>query len=82
MDSYERKEVLGLEGSNEQMNHLVRKAIRGNAEAYGQLIEYYKEYLYKTAFLLVNNQEQALDLVGETILKGFRTQLRLTASSA
>ena len=72
MDSYERKEVLGLEGSNEQMNHLVRKAIRGNAEAYGQLIEYYKEYLYKTAFLLVNNQEQALDLVGETILKGFR----------
>lgn len=50
MDSYERKEVLGLEGSNEQMNHLVRKAIRGNAEAYGQLIEHYKEYLYKTAF--------------------------------
>lgn len=66
------KEVFGLESSSRQMDALIKKAIHGNTEAYGQLIEYYKEYLYKTAFLLVNNQEQALDIVGETILRGFR----------
>lgn len=54
------------------MEKLAVKAIKGNAKAYGQLIEYYKEYLYRTAWLLVKNQETALDMVGECILKGFR----------
>lgn len=53
------------------MEKLAAKAIKGNAKAYGQLIEYYKEYLYKTAWLSVRNQETALDIVGECILKGF-----------
>lgn len=30
---------------------LVKKAMKGNASAYGQLIETYKEALYRTAFL-------------------------------
>lgn len=55
-----------------QIEKLAAKAIRGNAKAYGQLIEYYKEYLYKTAWLSVKNEEQALDIVGDCILKGFR----------
>lgn len=65
------------ERTKEQLNHLAAKAARGNAPAYGQLIEYYKEYLYKTAFLIIHNQEQALDIVGETILKGFRSIRKL-----
>lgn len=49
------------------------KAIHGNAEAYGELIQYYKEYLYRTAMLSVKNQEIALDIVSECILSGFRS---------
>lgn len=52
---------------------LAVKAIRGNIEAYGELIQYYKEYLYRTAILSVKNQEVALDLVSECILSGFRS---------
>lgn len=52
---------------------LAIKAIHGNAGAYGELIDYYKEYLYRTAMLSVKNQQNALDIVGECILRGFRS---------
>lgn len=51
---------------------LTKKAVRGNADAYGQLITEYQEYLYKMAFLYMKNQQDALDVVGTTILKGFQ----------
>lgn len=50
----------------------VKKAIRGNVDAYGELVELYKTYLYKTAWLYVRNEDMALDVVQESILKGFR----------
>ena len=56
----------------EKMKRLVRSAIRGNVDAYGQLIEEYKTYLYRTAWLYVRNEDLALDVVQESILKGFR----------
>lgn len=56
-----------------QLEKLAIKAANGNAKAYGQLIEYYKEYLYRTAWLMVKNQDKALDIVGECILRGFRS---------
>ena len=56
----------------EKMKRLVRSAIRGNVDAYGQLIEVYKTYLYRTAWLYVRNEDLALDVVQESILKGFR----------
>ena len=43
---------------------LVKRAIRGNPDAYGQLIAGQQEYLYKMAFLYMKNKEDALDLVG------------------
>lgn len=57
---------------NDIVKKLAQKAKRGNADAYGQLIEYYKEYLYKTAMLSVKNEDVALDMVGACILNGFR----------
>lgn len=51
---------------------LVRKAVRGNPDAYGSLIVFYQEYLYKIAFLYMKNEQDALDLVGSTILKGYQ----------
>lgn len=52
---------------------LTKKAIRGHAESYGTLIEHYKEYLYKTAMLSTKNEDIALDVVGDCILKGFQS---------
>lgn len=57
---------------DKQIEKLTVKAARGNAKAYGQLIEHYKEYLYRTAWLSMKDEEKALDVVGECILRGFR----------
>lgn len=50
---------------------LIKKAIRGNSTAYGLLIEKHRAYLYKMAFLYMKNEQDALDVVGDTILKGY-----------
>lgn len=49
---------------------LVRKAIKGNMAAYGELIAEYQVYLYKTAFLYVKNEADALDAVQECVTRG------------
>lgn len=54
------------------MEKLASKAMKGNVKAYGKLIEEEKNYLYRTAFLYVKNQDAALDIVGDCILNGFR----------
>lgn len=57
---------------NEKEERLVKKAMRGNVDAYGKLMDIYKEYLYKIAWLHVRNEDLALDIVQDSILKGFR----------
>mgnify|MGYP002800862039 FL=1 len=56
----------------------IRRAVRGNVEAYGRVIERHKYYLYRTAFLYSGNEDAAMEIVQETVLKGFRSikQLR------
>ena len=51
---------------------LVKKAMRGNAEAYGLLVAQHQEYLYKMAFIYMQNGEDALDVVQTTVLKGYQ----------
>ena len=51
---------------------LAKKAIRGNADAYGELIRRNQEYLYKMAYIYTENQQDALDVVGTAILKGYQ----------
>lgn len=51
---------------------LVKRAIRGDVEAYGEIISIHLEYLYRTAYLYCRNEDAALEIVQETILKGFR----------
>lgn len=63
---------------NEKMNlNLVKKAIRGNPDAYGELIITHQNYLYKMAFLYMKNEQDALDLVGTVILKGYQNIRKL-----
>lgn len=65
-----RDEVSFLE--KDEMTRLAKKAKRGNAKAYGMLIESLKEYLYKTAMLSAKNEQVALDVVSECILNGYQ----------
>ena len=52
--------------------HFARKAMHGNPDAYAWLITRHQEYLYKMSFLYMKNEQDALDLVGVTILKGYQ----------
>ena len=50
---------------------LVKRAIKGNEDAFEELIKLESDKLYKTAFLYVRNKEDALDVLQETVCKAF-----------
>ena len=49
---------------------LVRKAKRGDTDAYGELIRIHKDYFYRNAFCYVKNVEQACDVFQEAVTVG------------
>lgn len=55
-----------------EKQRLVKQAMKGSPDAYGKLIDMCREYLYKTAYLYVRNEESALDIVGTTVLKAYQ----------
>lgn len=52
---------------------LVKKAMRGNPQAFGDLVRQEQEYLYRMAFLYTRQEEDALDAVQEAILKAYKS---------
>jgi RNA polymerase sigma-70 factor, ECF subfamily len=50
---------------------LIKKAIKGNEDAFEQLIQQESSKMYKTAYLYVRNKEDALDVLQETVCKAF-----------
>jgi RNA polymerase sigma-70 factor (ECF subfamily) len=50
---------------------LVKKAKKGNDAAFEELIFLYQDQLYRTAFLYVQNKEDALDVVQEAVYKAY-----------
>ena len=48
---------------------LVEKAVKGNREAFGDLIVMHQEYLYKLAYLYTKNEQDALDAVQECAMR-------------
>ncbi|WP_459501777.1 sigma-70 family RNA polymerase sigma factor [Bacillus sp. C1] len=50
---------------------LVKKAKKGDDEAFEQLICLYQDQLYRTAYIYVQNKEDALDVVQETVYKAY-----------
>lgn len=50
---------------------LIIKAQRGCNDSFEKLIDKYKEYLYKTAFMYVKNEHDALDIYQETVFKAY-----------
>jgi RNA polymerase sigma-70 factor (ECF subfamily) len=51
---------------------LVRRARRGDLEAYDELVRRYQERIYATIYHMTANHEDANDLVQETFVKAFR----------
>jgi len=54
-----------------EINDLVNSAVRGNDDAFYQLVSCRKDMLYRTAFSYVKNKEDALDIVSETVYKTY-----------
>ena len=56
-----------------ELEILVRKAKRGDKDAFLELMLIHKEYLYRTAYLYTRNQELACDAVQECIIKSMES---------
>ena len=50
---------------------LIENSILGSKDSFAELIFLNKEYLYKTAFLYVKNEVDALEIYSETVYKAY-----------
>lgn len=66
--------------SNEEL--LIIKSQHGDDFAFEKLIDSYEEYLYKMAFLYVKNDQDALDIYQETVLKAYLNISKLKNTSS
>ena len=62
-----------MKKSEKQEKALVKKAMRGSPQAFGDLIEAQQEYLYRMAYRYVRQEADALDVVQESILKAYKS---------
>ena len=60
---------------------LINQAKKGSDEAFEDLINIYKEYLYKMAFIYTKNEHDALDIYQETVYKAYLNIDKLKDSS-
>lgn len=51
---------------------IVKKAIDGDAEAFGQLVEKYSSFVYRTVFFDIRRHEDAEDISQEVFIKAYR----------
>ena len=58
--------------SEEEISLLVRRAQNGEAEAFGDLFEILEAKLHRQAFFLAGNEQQALDLLQETLIEAWK----------
>ena len=59
------------------METRIKKAIRGDADAFAELVMQYKTDMYKVARGILNNQEDVADAISETILDCFEHMEKL-----
>jgi RNA polymerase sigma-70 factor (ECF subfamily) len=50
---------------------IIKKAQKGDDEAFSELIDSCQEKLYKIAFAYLKNEQNSLDAVGDTIYKAY-----------
>lgn len=57
----------------DESQRLVKKAIKGNKRAFEKLVKQHYERIYRTAYLYVHNEDDALDVVQEATYRAFRS---------
>ena len=73
------------ENFSEQQNQdeiLIRKAMAGDKSAFGMLVGKYRNKLYRVLYFIVYNQEDALDLLQDTLLKAYKSIHKLRSPKA
>ena len=50
---------------------LVKKAIKGNKKSFERLVKQHYERIYRTAYIYVNNQDDALDVVQDATYQAY-----------
>lgn len=60
---------------------LVNESKKGSDQAFEDLVNIYKEYLYKMAFIYTKNEHDALDIYQETVYKAYLNIGKLKDSS-
>lgn len=55
-----------------KIKDIVKKAKRGNLDAFLELFYSYKDQLYRTAFFYTGNKDDALDVIQETAYRAFK----------
>ena len=55
----------------------IKRAMRGNPNAFGELIRQEQEYLYRMAYLYTHQESDAMDVVQESILKAYKSRKTL-----
>ncbi len=58
-----------MKAEQRSQTELVRKARRGDREAFGELLKMHKEYFYRTAFLYMKKEDLALEAFQEAIVQ-------------
>ncbi len=58
---------------SDKLKSLVKKAKKGNADAFADLIDLVKAQAYKMAYSYVKNEENALDIVSDSVYKAYRS---------
>ena len=61
---------------------LISKCKRGDADAFGQLVDRYQQKVYNIAFRMTSNHEDALDLAQESFLRVYRALASYKGESA
>lgn len=56
---------------------LIKKAVKGNKEAFYELISLYKEQLYKTAYAYLKNETDALEAIQEVTYRAYKNIKKL-----
>ncbi len=70
-EAHRAEQQVDLHYEDDEM--LVRRARRGEAEAFDVLVERYKERLYATVYHMTSNHEDANDLVQDSLIKAYKS---------
>lgn len=56
-----------------EIHRLVKKAVKGNKKAFEKLLQHHYERIYRTAYLYVHNEADALDVVQEAAYQAYKS---------